>query len=377
MKKKAFFYRIYVILFVAVLAGGGLFMLLKTPDEYSKNENRYLEKLPSLSWDAYKKGEFQDKMEKALTDQFPFRDTMTGLSTAYRKYALLHDVGDVFLGKDNYYFDKKLEKDFPAKQYNKNLAMVKKFLDSAGSVNKKVMLIPSPATILSDKLPSNAKIYDETPYFSTAKSMFMHDFIDVRDAFNKAKDDKQLYFRTDHHWTHEGAYLGYRAYCEALDREPMDMLPYKEVSEDFYGTMYSRALDTGAVPDSISIPEFPYELEVKSVLPSTEKEISLYDMEKLKEKDQYAVYLGGNDPCVTINNLLGSKGGTLMIIKDSFANSLVPLLSMEYSKIVMIDLRYETRSIHNLMDTYRPNDLLVLYEISNFASSTEVAKLGL
>jgi hypothetical protein len=65
-------------------------MLLKTPDEYSKNENRYLEKLPSLSWDAYKKGEFQDKMEKALTDQFPFRDVMTGLSTAYRKYAMLH-----------------------------------------------------------------------------------------------------------------------------------------------------------------------------------------------------------------------------------------------------------------------------------------------
>ena len=149
------------------------------------------------------------------------------------------------------------------------------------------------------------------------------------------------------------------------------------MSEDFYGTMYSRALDNNAVPDSISIPEMPYELVVRSVLPSGEKDISLYDMDKLKEKDQYAVYLGGNDPCVTIDNYLGSKGGTLMVIKDSFANSIVPLLAREYSTIVMIDLRYETRSIHNLMDTYRPNDILVLYEISNFASSTEVAKLGL
>ena len=373
--KKAF-YVLYVTILIALFAGGGLFVLIKTPDEYSKNENRYLEKLPELSWDSYKKGDFQDQMEKAVTDQFPMRDVFTGLSTSFRKYALLHDVGDVFLGDDGYYFDKMLEKDFPAKQYNKNLAMLNKFLYSSGAVNKKVMLVPSPATVLSDMLPAYAKIYDETPYVLAAKSMFGNDFIDVRGSFNAVKHQKQVYFRTDHHWTHEGAYLAYRAYCEALDRIPMEF-KYKEVSDDFYGTMYSRALDTNAVPDSISIPEVPLELKVESVLPSGEREISLYDMEKLKEKDQYAVYLGGNDPCVTIDNLFGSKGGTLLVIKDSFANSIVPLLAMEYSKIVMIDLRYETRSIHSLLDTYRPNDILVLYELSNFASSTEVAKLGI
>ena len=376
--KKAF-YVLYVTILIALFAGGGLFVLLKTPDEYSRNENRYLEKLPSLSWDAYKKGDFQNQMEKAVTDQFPMRDVLTGLSTSYRKYALLHDVGDVFLGEDNYYFDKKLEKDFPVKQYNKNLALVKKFFDTSGVPKKKVMLVPSPATILGDKLPAHAKIYDETPYVSAAKSMFMYDFIDVREDFKNAKDEKQLYFRTDHHWTHEGAYLGYKAFCESMDHEALhiDAFNYKKVSDDFYGTMYSRALDTGAVPDSISIPELPYDMTVQSVLPSGARDISLFDMDKLKEKDQYAVYLGGNDPCVTIDNYLSSKGGTLMIIKDSFANSIVPLLAMEYSKVVLIDLRYETRSIHALMDTYRPDSLLVLYEMSNFASSTEVAKLGL
>ncbi len=375
--KKAF-YVLYVTILIALFAGGGLFVLLKTPDEYSRNENRYLEKLPSLSWDAYKKGDFQNQMEKAVTDQFPMRDVLTGLSTSYRKYALLHDVGDVFLGEDNYYFDKKLEKDFPVKQFNKNLALVKKFFDTSGVPKKKVMLVPSPATILGDKLPAHAKIYDETPYVSAAKSMFLHDFIDVREDFKNAKDEKQLYFRTDHHWTHEGAYLGYKAFMEAMGRDTRgrDDISYKEVSNEFYGTMYSRALDTGAVPDSISIPEMPYEVKVQSCLPSAEKDIALYAMEKLNEKDQYAVYLGGNDPCVTIDNYLTSNGGTLMIIKDSFANSLVPLLAMDYSKIVMIDLRYETRPMRMLLDTYRPDNLLVLYEMSNFASSTEVAKLG-
>lgn len=371
MKKT--FYVLYVIILIALFAGGGLFVLFKTPDEYSKNENRYLEKLPELSWDSVKNGEFQKKVEKALTDQLPMRDVMTGLSTSFRRFALLHDVGDVYLGKDNYYFDKKLEKDFNSKQYNKNLAMVRRFFDTSGVKDHKLMLIPSPATVLKEKLPTYAKIYDETPYVVTAKSMFSNDFVDVRPAFEAAKKGSQLYFRTDHHWTHEGAYIAYRTYIGETDRDAVDLgSMYNEVSKDFYGTMYSRALDNDAIPDSISIPKIPEGLTVTSA----DKEIPLYNMDKLKEKDQYAVYFGGNDPLVTIDNYFSSKGGTLFVIKDSFANSIVPLLSYGFSKIVMVDLRYETRPMKMLLDMYKPDHVLVLYEMSNFASSTEVAKLG-
>ena len=126
------------------------------------------------------------------------------------------------------------------------------------------------------------------------------------------------------------------------------------------------------MPDSISIPKIPEGLTVTSA----DKEIPLYNMDKLKEKDQYAVYFGGNDPLVTIDNYFSSKGGTLFVIKDSFANSIVPLLSWDFSKIVMVDLRYETRPMKMLLDMYKPDHVLVLYEMSNFASSTEVAKLG-
>ena len=371
MKKT--FYVLYVIILIALFAGGGLFVLFKTPDEYSKNENRYLEKLPELSWDSVKNGEFQKKVEKALTDQLPMRDVMTGLSTSFRRFALLHDVGDVYLGKDNYYFDKKLEKDFNSKQYNKNLAMVRRFFDTSGVPDHKLMLVPSPATVLKEKLPTYAKIYDETPYVVTAKSMFSNDFVDVSPAFEAAKKGSQLYFRTDHHWTHEGAYIAYRTYIGKTDRDAADLgSMYNEVSKDFYGTMYSRALDNDAIPDSISIPKIPEGLTVTS----TDKEIPLYNMDKLKEKDQYAVYFGGNDPLVTIDNYFSSKGGTLFVIKDSFANSIVPLLSWDFSKIVMVDLRYETRPMKMLLDMYKPDHVLVLYEMSNFASSTEVAKLG-
>ena len=379
------FYRLYVILLVTLFAGAGLFVLLKTPDEYSKNENRYLEKLPAVSWEGYTGGEFQQQMDKAVTDQFPMRDLLTGLSTGYRKLAGLHDVGDVYLGKDSYYFDKKLEKDISLSQYEKNLMFIKRFSEGvAQGKDLRLMLVPSPATVLSDKLPGLAKIYDEEPFVTKAKSMFGDGFIDVRAKLMQAageggsgsgEAENLLYFRTDHHWTHRGAYLGYQAFEESAGREPaaMESFFYQKVSEDFYGTMYSRALDRGAVPDVIEIPTVSDTVAVKS----GEKEIPLYHMDKLEEKDQYAVYLGGNDPVVTITNPSASEDKTLLIIKDSFANSFMPLLTNTYKTIVMIDLRYETRPMKLVMDTYQPDEILVLYELSNFVASTEVARLSI
>ena len=393
------FHKIYVIAFMAVFVCGGALVLFLGQNDYSKNENRYLEKLPSFSWDTYRKGEYQDKLEKALTDQFPMRDVLTGLSTMYRKVAGLHDVGDVYLGKDHFYLDKKLEKDVSASQFGKNLASVKKFSDTY-CPDLKLMLVPSPATVMEDKLPSFAKIYDESPYVKTAVEMFGERFIDVRGEFerqgysdsigfdectevlggsNDRKDDGNLFFRTDHHWTHRGAFAGFCAY-KGLDPGFMSRhYTYRVVSEDFLGTMYSRALDNGAVADTIAIPDVPEGLVVKA----GEKEMPFYAMDKLKEKDQYAVYLGGNYPEVTITNpnlsALGdeNQGKKLLIFKDSFANSLVPLLTWEYDEITMIDLRYEIRPMSMLMKQYQPDDVLVLYEFTTFAQSTEVARLGI
>ena len=70
-------------------------------------------------------------------------------------------------------------------------------------------------------------------------------------------------------------------------------------------------------------------------------------------------------------------GRTLLIFKDSFANSFVPLIINDYAKIVMIDLRYETRPMNIILEEYSPDEVLVLYELSNFADSSEVARLSI
>lgn len=414
MKKKSVFHIIYVIVLMCFFTGIGITIAVKPQTDYSRNENRYLEKLPALTWDSYKTGEFGEQFDKAVTDQFPFRDFFTGMSTNYRKLMGFHDVGDVYLGKDHYYFDKKLEKDMALDACTTALGAVKAFADTfradgatadagaevetaqtdgaadAGAESGdgaetastseratfkdiKVMLIPSPASVLKDDLPMFARIYDDKPYFEAAKSVFGEDFIDVREAF--ADDSPYLYFRTDHHWTHLGAYEAYKVFEESMGRTPIpyDSFNYKKVSDSFYGTMFSRALDNGAVPDSIEIPEVPG----SPIVRAGEDEIPLYDMEKLDEKDHYAIYFGGNYPVVTIKNPRRSEEKKLLVFKDSFANSFVPLLINEYSEITMIDPRYETRPMTMVMNTYKPDDVLVLFEMSNFVNTKEVLRLSM
>ena len=68
MKKSKCFHIVYVVLLMAFFTGIGLTIVLKPQADYSRNENRYLEKLPALTWDAYKTGEFGEQFDKAVTD---------------------------------------------------------------------------------------------------------------------------------------------------------------------------------------------------------------------------------------------------------------------------------------------------------------------
>ena len=103
-------------------------------------------------------------------------------------------------------------------------------------------------------------------------------------------------------------------------------------------------------------------------------------MGKLDTKDKYGVYFGGNFAQIEIlmdqtSNDKNKTNKKLLIIKDSFANSIVPFLMPEYSEIIMLDLRYFNESISELMKKYQPDETLVLYEISNFAQDMNFFKI--
>ncbi len=384
MKKKDI---IFVVCFVAALAIGGIVTVTAGHREYSDNENRYLTQFPKLVPEDVMTGEVQQELTDAFNDQFPGRDWLTALSTTVKKGIGMKDVGGVYLGKDHYYFEKIMNQNISRTDYFQNLRFVNRLASLSKDAEVTALLVPSPGQILKDKLPEHASLYDADAMYKTAKETLQNvKLVDIRKDMKEVRKQQkgagvqdssgetQVYYRTDHHWTQYGAYVGYKAYTESVGRKAASYKNFdiKEFSDAFYGTLYSKALDSDAVPDTIELPEKLPEAEITC----DGKEIdAVYDMAKKNEKDKYAVYFGGNYGEVDIRMKNPDNDRTLVIFKDSFANSMVPFLMKDYAQIRMIDLRYFKRSVSNYMEENPADEVLVLYEMSSFAQADKLNKL--
>ena len=89
---------------------------------------------------------------------------------------------------------------------------------------------------------------------------------------------------------------------------------------------------------------------------------------------KYSVFFGGNYGLVNIKTNAGT-GKSLLLIKDSFANSLVPLLTADYDSITMVDLRYFGGSAASLAAMTVPDELLFVYSMSDLEQGSELVKL--
>lgn len=378
---------IFVVCFVAVLALGGLITVKAGHREYSDNENRYLTQFPKPALENMMSGETQQELTDAFNDQFPGRDWLMALATKVKKGIGMKDIGGVYLGKDHYYFEKIMNQDISQTDYFQNLRFVNRLASLSEDAKVTALLVPPPGQILKDKLPEHASLYDADAMYKAAKKTLQGvKPLDIRRDMKEARKQQkgagvqdssgetQVYYRTDHHWTQYGAYIGYKAYTESVGRKASSYKSFdiESFSKHFYGTLYSKALDSDAVPDTIELPKKLPEAEITC----DGKEIdAVYDTAKKGEKDKYAVYFGGNYGEVDIRMKKPDNDRTLVIFKDSFANSMVPFLMKDYAQIRMIDLRYFKKSVKQYMEENPADEVLVLYEMSSFAQADKLNKL--
>ena len=357
-----------LIAIAVILLGLSVASLLLPDRDFSPNENRYLQQAPRLTTDRLFSGKFTEEAEKYESDQIALRDVWMGSASWLQRLAGKQDMGGVYLGRDGYYFARLTEDEFPQSQYEKNLRSVRAFFDTCDGVDCRILMAPSPSTVLPDLLPANAPMYDAgLRHDQLAQAVGEDRVIDVREAL-AALD--QPYYRTDHHWTTEGAGIAYEAWCAATDH-PVRQMPLTAVTDTFRGTLYSKVLLPDSARDTISLAEG---VRIRSVDCDGTVTDSLYDRSKLAEKDQYAVFFGGNWAKVTIDTGV-ENGRRLLLVKDSFANAFVPFLTEDYETITMLDLRFFSESVEELMAQEGITDALVLYELSNFAADRNLFKL--
>lgn len=343
---------------------------------FSETENRLLAQKPRFSVENIRSGGFQKELSAFLGDHIPLREQLIKLNVLLKRLSGKTMINGVYVGKKGYYIRKFTDEDFQMTRAAAVFGLINDFAaEHKDDFNTYVLLVPNPSFILRDKLPAGAPVFDENKVMENGRALMKDaEIIDLTQAFeeeNSRPDGCSLYYRTDHHWTAFGALKAYNCFAKSVGCTPHAFMP-KRLCSDFYGTVYSKLPDLKARPDSIFAPEIKRPLRV--ICDGSEGS-SLYSPKALKKKDKYQYFFGGNFSEIIIDTGV-KRGRTLLIIKDSFANSFVPYLVNDWDRIVMVDLRFFEGDLNELCRREGVTDTLFLYEISNLLTDTGILKLS-
>ncbi len=348
-------------------------LLVSPKKEFSENENRYLTKFPSFSAKALLGGEYTESLGDWLADHFPQRDFFVGLKSGVEIASGRREINHVYVAQDDYLIESYAKPQNTARITDTLVHFYDKIGQAKVDVN--LMLVPTAVTIYSDKLPAYAPSSDQKAVADAIYDASGIPAIDCTDRLYEGAAQGQLYYRTDHHWTTLGAYYGYLAYCDAKNMTPVSLesMEAQTVTEDFAGTLYSKVNDYSHPKDAITIYTNPADDLTVTYADTGEVTDRLYNLDYVAEKDKYSLFLNNIHPLVEIENSTAASQDTLMLIKDSYANSMVPFLAHHYKKIYVLDTRYYRDGPSSFLAEHGDiTDILLLYNMNTLDGDTGI-----
>ena len=355
-----------------------LFLIINVivPDrEKSVQENRMLATKPKFRLSSLISGDYDEKFEAYMDDQFVGRDMWRKLKVAVDRIGGSRLENGVYIGTNGQLLEQIEVAD--ENHLAANIKAIKSFSESQSKIPVRMMLLTDAANVLNHSLPALAKPEDQTQMFSMVRKDLGDsvEWIDVSTELNKHKTEK-IYYKTDHHWTTLGAFYAFQAAAPSLgiDGDLSGKYVSYTVSDSFNGMLASKSGVNFGEKEQIDI-YVPTEEDTDLIVDYVDegkRSTSLYDSSKLKEKDQYTVFLGGNSSLLDIRTVSTSTK-RLLLVKDSFANSFIPFLTPYYREIVVVDPRYYSGTINDLMDSYRISEVLFLYSGNTFFKDNNIS----
>lgn len=362
-----------IVLFMTTLAAFFLISVVTPQKDFSATENRPLEQRPELYVEDILSGDFQETYENYLNDQFVARDQWVNLAANFEKLLGQKDINGIYLGKDGYLLEKYNDGDFHSQQMDDYIGILGEFLnrmtDQYGQEHVNCLFVPGKASALPQKLPDYAPSFDEQEIIEAVRDGLEHPdiLLDLTETMHQ-HGDEYIYYRTDHHWTTLGAYYAYEAWCAKTGETAIPLSAYEReaVTDSFYGTSYNKCHER-VQADRIELFHGSAEKHIHVNWDNGENESeSWYQMDALEESDKYQVFFNGNTARITVDTG-NTNNKTLLLLKDSYANCLVPFLAEHYSRIIMIDLRYSADCIDDIMaENPDITDIMVLYNVEKF-----------
>ncbi|MBQ3136887.1 MAG: hypothetical protein IJB74_05315 [Clostridia bacterium] len=359
--------------FCFIIFAGGITLFTGEDREFSESENRVLAPAPDFSFYAVKDGSFMKAFETYFTDQFIFRDEIIRLKTFADRLTGKTEVGGVYIGEEGYLFS------VPAPFDEKKQEIMKKisaFAESNKDSKVTFMLSPNSSHIYKDKLPAHLTLEDQKAQteklqkYTESKKV---NFINLYDAFSAQKDEIQLFYKTDHHWTTDAAYIAFSELMKSWKKSTAGVkFNFLPVADDFQGTLSSKSgVNSSGDIIEICVPQNSALTYVVDYEDGEKKTASLFDGSKLQQKNKYEVFAGGNYGKITIRTTSSEKD-TLLMVKDSYANCMLPMLTPFFAKIVVIDPRYTKEKLSAVIEENDFSHILFLYNMDTFLGDTSL-----
>ena len=353
---------------VLLLASLVLFGWFGPAKDISESERRPLAQMPNIKLETLLNGKFMGAFEDYTLDQFPLRDTFRQIKSLFHYYVLNQsDNNDIYIA-DGF----AVKQEYPLKNVSVNHAIgrfnhiYEKYLQNTDA---KILfsVVPDKGYYLAED--SGHLSMDYEALFEIVQTQLpWAEFVDITGTLSA-----QDYYYTDTHWRQEKLLEAAEKLCEALDVDSFaaeELMPEK-VERPFYGVYYGQAalpmaaeemyVLSGEILDQCTV----YDHE-------SGKTGTIYDMDKLESRDLYDVFLSGAKALLTIENPNAATDKELIVFRDSFGSSMVPLLVRDYARVTLVDIRYIASDlIGNFMD-FHGQDVLFLYSTLILNSSNSL-----
>lgn len=327
--------------------------ILKKDTEISITERRKLARFPQITVKSVLDGSFSNKFEKYTTDQIIKREEFRKLKSNIEL--------NLFRKKDNnkiYMYKNSIIKiEYPLNE--------KSVLNVANKINE------IQRNYLKD-MKCYYSIIPDKNYFTNSKEYITMDYKKLEEIMQKNVQNAQYinifdcleledYYITDIHWKQENLQKVVEKISERMNfKNRLTNNFAKEQIIEFDG-LYAGQLPVKTKKDEIYTLTNETIKNAKVYQYENGKETKIYDLEKINSNDKYDIYLSGSTPLITITNEKCKTNKELIVFRDSFGSSLVPLFTEGYRKITLIDIRYiRSKDIEKYIE-FKDQEVLFLY----------------
>lgn len=360
MKKEA---KVTVWILAVLFFGFSLLCWLKPAEEYSAAERRKLGQFPELTVSSVTDGTFMERFESYTLDQIPFRDGFRRLKAwVSAKVFRKADNNEIYIA-DGY----AVKMEYPLKEESLDHAadrfehLYETYLkDAADAIYLSV--IPDKNYFLAEKSGHLSVDYDRI-FEKMQQRMPYAQYIDVTDTLELTD-----YYTSDIHWRQEKLVDTARKIGSGMGITLDAEYEKKRLDRPFYGVYFGQsALDLPGETMEYLTNEMLEQCTVYHYENGTTS--GIYDLKKAEGNDPYELFLSGSESLLELENPNGDTDRELIVFRDSFGSSLIPLLAEGYQKITLADIRYIQSDLLERWIDFEHKDVLFLYSTSVLMNS--------